>query len=96
MKTSAFLQAAISGIASLPLLGYTLPGPDGITGYGTTANVSSRGFLFQCDRALPAGIRINFWIDWPVRLNEQVGLRLHGTGSIVRTDGNYIAVETIE
>ena len=75
-------------------LEYTLPGRERGTGYGTTTNVSSHGFLFQCDRNLPAGIRIEFWIEWPVRLNQQVGLRLYGTGSIVRTDGNYIAVET--
>ena len=55
--------------------------------------MSSHGLLFECDKMLPAGISIEFWIDWPVLLQAQAGLRLHGTGRIVRVDGKHIAVE---
>lgn len=74
-------------------LGYTLLNRGEMSGYGTTVNVSSHGALFQADRTLLPGISIDFWIEWPVLLDAQVGLRLHGTGRIVRVDGKYIAVE---
>ena len=63
-----------------------------VSGRGQIVNVSSLGILFESDSDLPLGMSIELWIDWPVLLNGDVALRLHGKGRIVRAKGNRIAV----
>ena len=64
-----------------------------MVGKGKTVNVSSHGVLFESDAILPPNMAIQLRIDWPARLNDQVRLRLHADGRVVRVEDKNIAVE---
>jgi PilZ domain len=64
-----------------------------LIGHGRTLNLSAHGVLFVSDNALPPGMWIELLIRWPVLLNGEVGLRLHGKGRIVRVQDNRTAVK---
>ena len=75
-------------------LRYTLhPYHPPTTGSGRTINVSKGGVLFESETALPEDMRIRLSIAWPVMLNNKVGLRLHGIGRVVRSQGSLVAVK---
>jgi len=56
-------------------------------------NLSSHTILFQSDEYLSVGSQIELWIEWPVRLNERVALKLCARGNVVRVEDNCVAVE---
>jgi hypothetical protein len=59
---------------------------------GRTINISSNGVLFTTCESLAQGVRVEMAIDWPVRLEGRVRLRLVAIGIVVRTDGATAAV----
>jgi PilZ domain len=75
-------------------LEYRAVGSDGaaIEGMGRSVNLSANGILFQSDRALRAGMRIELSIAWPARLNDSLALNLRVSGRVSRSDGNCHAI----
>jgi hypothetical protein len=53
-------------------------------GHGRTVNMSSSGMLFVADRVLAPGRKVEVLVQWPVKLDEQVGLKLIVLGEVVR------------
>jgi hypothetical protein len=51
-------------------------------GHGETVNISSKGILFVTDRVLALGRKVEVLVDWPVKLNEQVGLKFIVLGKV--------------
>jgi hypothetical protein len=62
-------------------------------GAGTTVNMSSGGILFQSDKPLIPGKRLEMAISWPAQLDNRCALKLLARGKVVRYDGGYAAVE---
>jgi hypothetical protein len=60
--------------------------------------MSSSGLLLVTDRILSPGRKVQVLIDWPVKLDERVGLRLVVFGAVVRvgTEGAPQAAVRIE
>ena len=46
-------------------------------GRGTTLEISSRRLVFKAEHMIAGGLRIEVWVEWPVRLDNIVALRLH-------------------
>lgn len=61
-------------------------------GSGRTIDMSSGGVLFQCDRELLPGKRIEMAISWPAQLDNRCSLKLIARGKIVRSGDNRAAV----
>jgi hypothetical protein len=61
-------------------------------GSGKTIDMSSGGVLFQCDRELAPGKRIEMAISWPAQLDNRCSLKLIARGKVVRSSGNQAAV----
>ena len=66
-----------------------------ISGQGRTLNLSRSGILLETDRALPAGLRIQLRIAWPVRLHGSQELTLWIDGQTVRTQSQSTAVSIL-
>lgn len=62
------------------ILGQHSPG----IGHGKTVNMSSSGMLLVTDHVLAPGRKVEVLVQWPVKLNEQVGLKLIVLGQVVR------------
>jgi PilZ domain len=77
---------------------FTAIGADGVAlqGSGRTVNLSTGGVLFESDRILPVGIRIELVICWPARLNDAVALNLCVSGRVARSNGNSHAIRIRE
>ena len=60
--------------------------------------MSSRGMLLVTDRVLAPGQKVEVRVQWPVKLNEEVGLKLVVLGEVVRvgSEGEIQAAITIE
>ena len=65
---------------------------DGLAGIGTTLNMSSIGVLFEADKPILPGERVELALDWPVQLNDRCGLRLLLWGRVVRQAGLQAAI----
>src|SRR5262249_6106581 len=78
-------------------LEYRLVGHDRFlkTGTGSTILLSSRSLLIESETSLPPHRRLDLWIEWPVRLENTVGLRLHIEGRTVSSAGTATEVEII-
>jgi hypothetical protein len=63
------------------------------TGRGCTVNISSSGILIETDHALPAGLRVELSIAWPVRLNNVTPLQLCVKARTIRTEGRRTALK---
>jgi hypothetical protein len=59
---------------------------------GKTVNMSTGGMLLAIDRVLSPGLLVEVEVDWPVKLAEQVSLKLVVEGQIVRSDKNDVAL----
>ena len=59
-----------------------------LTGIGHTINMSRSGLLIESEHELPVGARVEVTVDWPVPLNEQVGLQLVTVGRVGRSIGS--------
>ena len=64
----------------------------GLSGSGTTRELSSTGLSFRCRRALPVGGHLELAIEWPARSSDEKPLELVITGIIIRSDGGRTAV----
>lgn len=65
------------------------------SGSGKTTNISSTGILFRTEQDLEPDINIEASIAWPVRLQQNVPLKLRVRGRVVRTEPGA-AVLTIQ
>jgi len=63
-------------------------------GLGRTLNVSSGGVLFEAKEALPAGSSVELLMHWPFLLEGVCPLKLVIHGSVVRSDGKGVAVQS--
>lgn len=62
-------------------------------GAGTTINMSSGGLLFQTDKTLIPGKRLEMAISWPAQLDHRCALKLIARGRVVRSEGGMTAVQ---
>ena len=62
------------------------------TGPGRTIDMSSTGMLFESTSALPRGLKIEIWINWPALPAFNNRLELHAEGRTVRAQDNCTAV----
>lgn len=62
-------------------------------GAGTTVNMSSGGILFQTEKTLIPGKRLEMAISWPVQLDNRCALKLIARGRVVRSENGRTAVE---
>jgi len=61
-------------------------------GHGHTVFLSSSRIVFKSEIALRAGLQIELAVDWPVRLDEKVELRLCLRGRTANVAGSYTTV----
>ncbi len=61
-------------------------------GSGFTVNMSSGGILFQTDKTLIPGKRLEMAISWPAQLDNRCSLKLVARGRVVRSESGYTAV----
>jgi CheY-like chemotaxis protein len=75
-------------------LSYQTLEPPILSGQGTseTLNISSKGLLFRTNEPLVAGQLVRVAVDWPVRLENQVPLKLIAEGRVVRSDDSLTAL----
>jgi len=66
-----------------------------LEGHGTTLAVSSKKLVFQSERAIPDSVAIELRLDWPIRLDNVVSLRLHVHGKTLRNNGSYATVRIL-
>jgi hypothetical protein len=59
-----------------------------LSGTGITVNVSSGGMLIATEHVLSPGWSVEVEVDWPVKLDEGVPLKLLVTGRIVRSESD--------
>ena len=64
-----------------------------VVGSGETLNIGSSGVLFQSDRPLELQSLIELSIRWPVALHDFIPLDLVVQGTVIRVDGNKVAVK---
>lgn len=57
-----------------------------------TLNISSKGLLFSTTEKFERGSILEVTLDWPVRLNQQVPLKLVITGHVLRSSDGSTAV----
>ncbi|MGJ5816973.1 PilZ domain-containing protein [Paludibaculum fermentans] len=62
-------------------------------GAGVTVNLSSGGVLFQTEKPLIPGKRLEMAISWPAQLDNKCALKLVARGRIVRCEKGMAAVE---
>lgn len=60
---------------------------------GRTINMSSRGMLFSCNQPLVPGRDLEVSVNWPVKLNSTIPLKMVARCRVVRFDGCTVAVE---
>jgi hypothetical protein len=65
------------------------------TGIGWTISLSSRSVLVESETGLPLDRRVDLWIEWPARLENKVGLRLHIEGRTVSAADTATEVEIL-
>jgi hypothetical protein len=63
-----------------------------ISGNGKTVNMSRGGILLAIDRVLPHGLSVELEVDWPVRLADEIPVKLVVRGKIVRSKKNGVAL----
>jgi len=59
---------------------------------GKTVNMSSHGILFVDNQTLTQGTKVEAEVDWPVKLNGEVPLKLIVRGSVVRLEKGRVAL----
>ncbi|BDC48526.1 hypothetical protein F183_A08420 [Bryobacterales bacterium F-183] len=64
-------------------------------GTGKTINMSSTGILFQTDRMLLPGHRLELAVSWPAQLNNSCPLKLVAKAKVVRTVSDTMAAVEI-
>jgi hypothetical protein len=64
-------------------------------GRGTTLAMSSSGVVFKSKDTIPAGSKIEVWLDWPIRLDNAIALHLHINGQTLRSENRQTAVRVL-
>jgi hypothetical protein len=62
-------------------------------GVGRTIDLSSGGILFDADRYLPSGMRVEISISWPVLLRDVAPMQLMISGRVVRSNESQVAIQ---
>lgn len=77
---------------------YKIVGGDtlGEMGQGKTVNMSSGGILFTTDHALARGARVEVEVEWPIKLNDRIPLKLVVQGKIVRSENTHLALAGLQ
>lgn len=65
------------------------------SGTGWTILLSSRSVLIESETSLPLERRVDLWIEWPARLENKIGLRLHIYGRTVSVAGTATEIEIL-
>jgi hypothetical protein len=66
-------------------------------GSGKTVNISSTGILFETDRMLLPGHRLELAVSWPAQLNNSCPLKLVAKARVVRSvSDTQAAVEILQ
>src|SRR5262245_6795386 len=63
------------------------------SGTGATINLSSGGILFQAEKPLPVGRKVELTIAWPALIDNFPPVQVVVSGVVVRADGNHNAVQ---
>src|SRR5260370_11042032 len=63
---------------------------------GKTVNMSSGGMLLAIDRVLSPRLLVEVEVDWPVKLADQVSMKLVVRGRIVRSEKNDVALARLK
>jgi len=71
---------------------YSTVGRCRISGRGKTLNISSSGLLIQTEETFYAR-NLELCIEWPVLLNESIGLHLCVRAFLIRINGNLKGLE---
>jgi hypothetical protein len=66
------------------------------SGSGKTVNISSGGVLVATDRVLSPGSRVEIEMDWPVKLDGGVSLKLVISGRVVRSNADDVALAGVK
>jgi CheY-like chemotaxis protein len=61
-------------------------------GASETLNIGSKGLLFASNEQLDAGQLVRIVLDWPIRLENQVLLKMVAEGRVVRSDNCQTAM----
>lgn len=61
-------------------------------GRGSTVNIGSGGVLLAVDRPVREGALLEVSVEWPAKLDNRSDLKLILCGSVIRSEGNRIAV----
>jgi|SRR5215469_8645818 len=63
------------------------------TGRGTTVYISGREIVFKPEDPIPARLRIEAFVPWPVLLDHVINLELHVHGETVETESGYVVIK---
>ena len=61
-----------------------------------TINLSSTGVLFESQDHFQAGDQLRLFLDWPIRIEDQIDLVLVIVGRIVRTSGTSVGAKILK
>jgi len=70
----------------------TIGRSNSFNGVGQTLNMSSGGLLVSAEQEMPAGLRLEVNVEWPLLLNGTVPLQLVAHGKVVRGAGSEFAI----
>ena len=56
------------------------------SGHGQSINLSSNGLLFTSEHILDVGMTVEADLQWPIKLDNRVALKLAVVGTIVRVE----------
>jgi len=74
----------------------TIGRSNSVNGVGQTLNMSSGGLLVSAEHEMPAGLRLEVNVEWPLLLNGSVPLQLVANGKVVRGGGSEFAVSFVQ
>lgn len=64
-------------------------------GRGMTTSISRRQIIFRPEHPLPVGKKIEVYVDWPVRLDNGVAIRLYVHGESQASEEGWAAVRIL-
>lgn len=66
------------------------------SGIGHTRDLSRGGIRFYAGCELPIGQKVDLSISWPVRLHNVAPMLLAVHGKVVRSEGGWVAIRTLQ
>jgi len=64
-----------------------------VSGKGDLVNVRSKSAAFTCSQRVAFGTKVELAIFWPALLHGVTHIKLVITGTVVRSDGDVVALE---